>query len=72
MLYLEQNKTVASRFAQTSAKEREKTLNKIKFNSNITLKVIKGTAKIFKNYSKVKKCQNENFEEFDCVKLDEM
>lgn len=59
----------ASRFAQTSAEERDK--KRMQINSKKTLKANKGAAKIFKDYLQVQG-ESKNFEEFDNAKLDEM
>lgn len=67
MLYLEQIKIAASIFAQISTEKREKTF-KIEKQQYI-LFLNKGAAKIFKDYVKGK---NINYEEFNCVTLDEM
>lgn len=60
---------MASRFVLSTAEEKQE--KRLKLNSSKTVQVNKGAAKVFKEYLKVKG-ENENFQDFDNVKLDEM
>lgn len=60
---------MASIFVLSTAEEKQG--KRLKLNSSKTLQENKGAAKVFKEYLKVKG-ENENFQDFDNVKLDEM